>query len=100
MDSSSLRHRVLLTFDDGPHPSHTVSVLDELARSGVLAIFFVLGQNLESAENRAILRRAAARGHLLGNHGYSHRKLTALTEEQIREEFRRTEAMIADLDRG
>jgi peptidoglycan/xylan/chitin deacetylase (PgdA/CDA1 family) len=93
-------HRILLTFDDGPHPVYTVSVLDELARQGLSAVFFVLGQQLESSGNRAILERAASDGHFIGNHGYAHHKLAHLTDDQIRIEVRRTEALIGNLDRG
>jgi hypothetical protein len=60
----------------------------------------VLGRNLEFPENRAIVERAAAEGHIIGNHGYSHQKLTHLTDEQIRTEFRHTEALIGNLDGG
>jgi peptidoglycan/xylan/chitin deacetylase (PgdA/CDA1 family) len=93
-------HSVLLTFDDGPHPLHTVSLLDELRRRGLNAVFFVLGESLELPVNRAILERAAGEGHFIGNHGYSHQMLTGMTEDQIRADFRRTEALIGGLDRG
>lgn len=99
-EHSNSAHRVLLTFDDGPHPVHTVSILDELARRGLSAVFFVLGQHLESLGNRAILERAASEGHFIGNHGYAQQKLTQLTNDQIRMEVQRTEALIGDLDRG
>jgi peptidoglycan/xylan/chitin deacetylase (PgdA/CDA1 family) len=90
----------LLTFDDGPHPLHTPALLDELLRRGVSAVFFVLGECLESPVNRAILRRAAGDGHFIGNHGYSQQSLTHLTDDQIRSGFLRTEALIGNLDRG
>jgi peptidoglycan/xylan/chitin deacetylase (PgdA/CDA1 family) len=93
-------HRILLTFDDGPHPAHTVSVLDELARHKFSAIFFVLGANLGVSGNRAILERAAREGHWIGNHGYSQQNLTNLTDDEIRSGFRRTEVLIGDQDRG
>jgi hypothetical protein len=93
-------HRVLLTFDDGPHPQHTVCLLDELARRGLSAVFFVLGQCLESPANYAILERIAGDGHFIGVHGYSHQFSTHLTDDQIRDEVRRTEALIGKLDRG
>src|ERR1022692_847434 len=93
-------HRVLLTFDDGPHPRHTVLVLDELARRELKGVFFVLGEQLEHPENQAILERLAGEGHLIGNHGYSQQNLTRLTDEQIRSQIRRTETLIGNLDRG
>jgi peptidoglycan/xylan/chitin deacetylase (PgdA/CDA1 family) len=93
-------HRVLLTLDDGPHPGDTVFLLDELARRGLSAVFFVLGERLESPANHAILERVAGDGHFIGVHGYSHQLSTHLTDDQIRGEVRRTEALIAELDRG
>ncbi len=69
---------VALTFDDGPGPS-TGPLLDVLARHGARATFFVLGRNLEGGaldgdRGRAhqLCTRAAADGHLLGNHTMSH----------------------------
>jgi hypothetical protein len=64
------------------------------------AVFFVLGECLELPANHAILERMAQEGHFIGNHGYSHQMLTHLTDDQIRSGFRRTEALIGNLDRG
>jgi peptidoglycan-N-acetylglucosamine deacetylase len=61
--------RVLLTFDDGPHPEHTPAVLDRLAAFGVTATFFLVGQRVADP---ALVRRIADAGHLLGNHTFSH----------------------------
>ncbi len=97
---SAQPHKVLLTFDDGPHPLHTVAVLDMLALRGVRAVVFVLGRNLESAANRAIAARAASEGHIIGNHGYSHTPLTALSDAQIEDEILRTDQLIGDLNGG
>lgn len=93
-------HRILLTFDDGPHPAHTGLVLDELSRRGCSAVFFVLGEQLELPGARAVVERAVGEGHFIGNHGYSHRNLTLLPDDRIRSDARRTEALIGDLDRG
>jgi len=39
--------KVTLSFDNGPDPSGTTAfVLDELARRGILASFFVVGRQL------------------------------------------------------
>lgn len=45
-------------------------VLDVLARRGVKATFFVVGNKL--AESRAPAERAAREGHWIGNHTWSH----------------------------
>ncbi len=63
--------RVLLTFDDGPHPLHTPAVLDRLAAFDVRAIFFVVGKRVASAPD--LLQRILDDGHDLGNHTFDHR---------------------------
>lgn len=83
-----------LTFDDGPGPD-TEALLDVLRAASVRATFFLLGRNLEEApwcgdpeRARAVALRAAADGHLLGNHSWSH-----LRPERWRE-------FAADVQRG
>jgi peptidoglycan-N-acetylglucosamine deacetylase len=64
---------VSLSFDNGPDPEVTPKVLDVLARRGVRASFFVLGKNLASRERMKLAERAAAEGHRIGNHSFTHR---------------------------
>jgi len=64
---------VALSFDNGPDPAVTPIVLDVLARRGVKASFFVLGKCLASPERMKLAQRAAAEGHRIGNHSYTHR---------------------------
>jgi peptidoglycan/xylan/chitin deacetylase (PgdA/CDA1 family) len=64
---------VALTFDDGPNPMATPRILDALAARGVKATFFVLGRHADRWPE--LVRRMSAEGHVLGNHGYHHRKL-------------------------
>src|SRR5258705_10650478 len=60
--------RIALTFDDGPNPEATPRVLDALGDERCPATFFLLGKHVERWPDLA--RRAAAEGHLLGNHAY------------------------------
>jgi len=62
--------RVALSFDDGPRPEFTPAVLDLLAAAGVKATFFVEG--CRAAKHPDLLRRVAAEGHEIGNHGFDH----------------------------
>lgn len=62
--------RVALTFDDGPHPENTPRILDVLNKSCVTATFFLQGR--EAEKYPALVREISARGHQVGNHGYSH----------------------------
>lgn len=59
-----------LTFDDGPHPSITPFVLDQLAEYGAKASFFCIGKNVVAHGD--IYRRILAEGHQIGNHTYHH----------------------------
>ena len=66
---------VYLTFDDGPSPRYTGSILDTLARHHAPAVFFVTGVNI--ASNAALLRREDAEGHIVASHQWSHAVATA-----------------------
>jgi peptidoglycan/xylan/chitin deacetylase (PgdA/CDA1 family) len=87
------RKLVALTFDDGPGTS-TTRVLDILAASGVKATFFVCGQHAE--EFPEVLRRIAAEGHTIGNHGYSHEYLYFKSATEIAAQIDRTQKIISD----
>lgn len=60
-----------LTFDDGPARS-TKTVLENLARHGMKATFFVLSKNLTSPAFADIARRELSEGHAVESHSYSH----------------------------
>ncbi len=84
--------RLTLTFDNGPDPSCTPRVLDLLGERGVNATFFVCGQGnkLHPAAKaggdgeRAILERARAEGHWIGNHSLSHTLELGTTRDKAR----------------
>jgi peptidoglycan-N-acetylglucosamine deacetylase len=87
---------VLLTFDDGPHPTLTPKLLDCLASHNAKGVFFVLGERVAAKGGKDIVRRAFNEGHRIGNHTYTHPNLVKLTEGKIREEIRKTEDLIAE----
>jgi peptidoglycan-N-acetylglucosamine deacetylase len=62
--------RMALTFDDGPSPYNTPSVLATLAQFGVKATFFLVGVNVQSFP--ALARRIVDEGHEIGNHSVYH----------------------------
>ncbi|GAA4329007.1 polysaccharide deacetylase family protein [Flaviaesturariibacter amylovorans] len=64
------RREAFLTFDDGPHPSLTPFVLDELAKYGAKGTFFCIGSNIERYPE--IYARIRAEGHGVGNHTHDH----------------------------
>lgn len=63
---------VTLTFDNGPEPGVTPLVLDALARRGLRATFFVVGERLRDSAARRCAERARAEGHRVGNHTLTH----------------------------
>jgi peptidoglycan/xylan/chitin deacetylase (PgdA/CDA1 family) len=89
---------IWLTFDDGPHPTHTKKVLNVLAAHQVKATFFVIGRNC--AFYPSTLKAIAEGGHRICNHTYNHPKLTTLNRARIKEEILKTEALIAPYIKG
>lgn len=83
---------VALTFDDGPDATTTPQLLDILKEKGVKATFFVLGQRVEA--NPAIVARAAAEGHEIGNHSYDHKFFTRIGLDGVKSQIERTNAAI------
>jgi peptidoglycan/xylan/chitin deacetylase (PgdA/CDA1 family) len=61
---------VYLTFDDGPDPVNTPSVLAILRDNQVKGTFFVVGTQIE--KHPEILQRIYQEGHAIGNHSYNH----------------------------
>jgi peptidoglycan/xylan/chitin deacetylase (PgdA/CDA1 family) len=84
---------VYLTFDDGPTPTWTPRVLDLLARYRARATFFVVGRS--AATWPGLVRQAYAAGHGVGNHTWSHRRLTGLRGAALAAEVGATSAVIA-----
>jgi peptidoglycan/xylan/chitin deacetylase (PgdA/CDA1 family) len=84
---SSRDRAVALTFDDGPNPDATPLVLDALRARGVKATFFVLGRHAERWPD--LVKRVADEGHVIGNHGYYHRKLHFKSPAYVRHDLTR-----------
>jgi len=61
---------IYLTFDDGPHNSRTVQVLNYLQQFGVKATFFVVPR--ASTFSETTLKRIHNEGHSIGVHSFSH----------------------------
>jgi len=83
-----------ITFDDGPHPEQTPRILDCLDEHGARATFFVIGAKVASLPG--LTREVAARGHQLGNHGYSHRDARKVALSETRQDVLRTQHLLED----
>lgn len=91
-DVRTSRAAVALTFDDGPHPTHTPMLLDILARYNVKATFYVIGQNVRRYPE--ILHRMVAEGHEVGNHTWTHPTLSRLGNGSFLREIDRTQEIV------
>jgi peptidoglycan/xylan/chitin deacetylase (PgdA/CDA1 family) len=88
-------NRIALTFDDGPTPGVTELILDELKRRKLHATFFMIGQRIAAAPDLA--RRVLAEGHEVGNHTFTHPKLTTLPDQQVDAEIQKTQDLMAEM---
>lgn len=83
---------VSFTFDDGPNPADTRRLLSVLHRNRIQAVFCLWGDHVN--EHPDLVRRIAAAGHTLCNHGMRHDDMSTWTPEQIRADLRETNAAI------
>lgn len=81
-----------ITFDDGPDETNTDTILNILASRGVRATFFVLGGN--ALQHPKVLKRIYAEGHDIGNHTFSHPRLSDIPAWQMRYEINATQRVL------
>ncbi|UCF30450.1 MAG: polysaccharide deacetylase family protein [bacterium] len=65
---------VAITFDGGSYSNAAGRILDVLGERGLKATFFLTGEFIRSYPE--VTRRIASEGHEVGNHMYSHPRLT------------------------
>ena len=79
--------KICLTYDDGPNPKYTPTLMEILARFEAKATFFSIGMWAE--REPGLLRELHAAGHAIGNHTYTHPTMPLLTGDKVKEELRR-----------
>lgn len=86
-ETAPLRKKeVILTFDDGPHKTHTKEILDVLDEHCVKATFFTVGRMSSFMAKQ--LKEVAARGHTIASHSWSHpRDLSKLPLDEAKVEI-------------
>jgi peptidoglycan-N-acetylglucosamine deacetylase len=77
--------QLALTYDDGPNDPHTLRLLDVLAKHNVHATFFLIGGFVR--QRPEIARAIAGAGHVIGNHTFTHPRLTFKSENEIRRQL-------------
>ncbi len=105
-----MKKKLTVTFDNGPDPACTPAVLDVLKERGVKATFFVCAQGnrlhpakrAHTAAGRALLERAHAEGHWIGNHSLTHtiELGTTLDPQVIEREIGRNQELLGELSEG
>jgi peptidoglycan/xylan/chitin deacetylase (PgdA/CDA1 family) len=85
---------VALTFDDGPHPHGTTSVLETLREHGAKATFFLAGEQVE--RRPALAAEIVAAGHRVELHCHRHRNQLRLTPRMLLEDAERGRAAIEE----
>ncbi len=81
-------HAVALTFDDGPSPLYTPKILTLLHQYQAHATFFVLGCHVEKYPD--MIRAMLQEGHEVGNHSFSHLRLTTCDQPGRERELEKT----------
>lgn len=80
-----------LTFDDGPS-AQTPRLLRILDKHDARVTFFVTGG--AAASNRSVVRTMHRQGHAIGNHTWSHPRLTLIPTPRVRSELVRTRSVV------
>jgi len=86
---------VYLTFDAGYDNGRLADILDVLKEKKVKSTFFVTGDFVK--RESALLKRIVEEGHIVGNHTWSHRNITALSAEELARELEKVETAYRDL---
>ncbi|MCY7353513.1 MAG: polysaccharide deacetylase family protein [Lysobacter sp.] len=90
------RRALYLSFDDGPHPEHTLPLLDLLAAHDARATFFLVGNRVE--QHGAVVARIVQAGHTLGNHSYDHPRFEMLPLAEQLAQIDRTDQVLGAYD--
>lgn len=84
--------RVAIIIDDGPVAGQSASFHELFAREGVRVSFAHVGRNVSA--HPGLTRAAAAAGHEIVNHSYTHPHFKQLDDAAIRAEVRDTQAAV------
>ena len=90
--SKEKKHKIILTFDDGPSPEWTPKILDILEKEKVPATFFVVGIN--TANNIPLLQRIYKDGYEIGNHTFTHNNIAKMSLQRADLEMKSTRLLI------
>jgi peptidoglycan/xylan/chitin deacetylase (PgdA/CDA1 family) len=83
---------IYITFDDGPNPEYTNSILDVLKEHNARATFFLIGDHVEQYPGLA--RRIINEGHQVGGHTSNHKLITEMSLAELVADLNKTRETI------
>lgn len=86
---------VAFTFDDGPNQLYTPQVLEIFKEVSGKATFFMIGKHM--LNHPELVSQVTGQMHEVGNHTYSHPRLTELSSTESAEEIITTDKIIKEL---
>ena len=95
-DRSGFDKRIALTFDDGPNPLTTPTVIEVLKAHGAPATFFTNGSKYSEAGMAIAQQIADDEDFILANHSQNHKDLARQSETTVATEISRTDALIRE----
>ncbi len=84
--------KIALTFDDGPHPRYTPQILNILEKYNVKATFFIVGINAHYYPDTLV--KVANSGHEIGNHTYTHPRVSTIERQELISQVEKCETEI------
>lgn len=85
--------KLVLTFDDGPHPVFSQQILDILKDTDTPAAFFVTGKSVMDAPD--VLNRMINEGHEIGAHTFSHPRMDEVSQTRATLEYAMLDKVVA-----
>lgn len=87
---------IAISFDDGPLPAYTPSILASLEQENVPACFFCIGKNVSS--HPELTKQIVKQGHIIGNHSFTHHGMFDLySASRMQAELETTNQLIWEL---
>ena len=87
--------KVVLTFDDCPLEPYTSQILDTLAKHNLIATFFVIGERAQKHPD--VVKRIMDEGHSIGNHGYTDKRPSLLSEDATADGIIQTQDILENI---
>jgi len=84
--------KILLTFDDGPIPETTPSILEHLSKHNIKAAFFCVGENVQRYPE--LYHQLINEDHMVCNHTFNHKLLTRLSRAEGIEQIKKFNNLI------